>query len=274
MSRQEGPRHPRAIASLQNPHVKAARRLHRRGDRIRQGAFLAEGPHVVEEALASGTDVRELFVSAEIQVSERLMSLASAARLPVVRASEQVIASMSDTVTSQGVVAVVADPTVSIERIDVPAGLVVVLAEIADPGNAGTMLRSAVAAGADGVVFAGNCVDPLNPKVVRASAGALFKVPVARDQPPAAVFDHLKSVGLTVIGCDVAAGRSYDQVDLTVPIAVVLGNEARGLTDEWRVFLDETVMIPMAGPVESLNVAVAGSVVLFDALRQRRALAH
>jgi TrmH family RNA methyltransferase len=176
---------------------------------------------------------------------------------------------VGDAATSQGVLA-------TVERVDGPwpapdrTDLVVVLAALGDPGNGGTLLRAAVAAGAGAVVVAGG-VDPTSPKVVRSSAGALFAVDVVTAESPTAALDRLHDLGFRTVGTTVMGGEPYDRVDLTGPVAVVLGNEAHGLAPDVVATLDQVVTVPMAGPTESLNVAMAGTVVVFEVLRQRRA---
>jgi TrmH family RNA methyltransferase len=146
-----------------------------------------------------------------------------------------------------------------------------VLAEVRDPGNAGTLVRAAVAAGAEAVVFGAGSVDPLGPKTVRAAAGSLFSVTVIRNVDIRQALAQLRASGFTVVGADARATTSPEQVDLTARVALVLGNEAWGLPAEMVDLLDLTVGIPMPGPVESLNVGIAGSILLFEAVRQRRA---
>jgi TrmH family RNA methyltransferase len=148
--------------------------------------------------------------------------------------------------------------------------LVLVLVDVADPGNAGTLLRAAEASGAAAVLFCGSSVDPSNGKCVRASAGALFHVPVATGGDVVEVLEELGRRGVARVATLVEGGRPYDTTDLTGPVAVVLGSEARGLSDAVIALVDQPVTIPMAGRSESLNVAMAGSVLCFEALRQRR----
>ncbi|MEX2032575.1 MAG: RNA methyltransferase, partial [Dehalococcoidia bacterium] len=149
-------------------------------------------------------------------------------------------------------------------------GVVVVAIDVADPGNLGTILRSAEAAAADAVVVCGTSVDPRNPKVVRASAGACFGMPVNHCEHSLEVLEHLRSQGRRLIGAVAHGGEPYDSIDLVRPSALVVGNEAHGLDEEAQASLDHLVSIPMATPAESLNVAMAATVVLFDAARQRR----
>jgi RNA methyltransferase, TrmH family len=221
---------------------------------------------VVAEALSAGAYVVEVFVIPG--ASEKIESLAAAADVPVHRVSEQVLASVSDTATPQGVVARVRSPALSIEELELGAGLVVVLADVRDPGNAGTLMRSALAVGADGVVACSGAVDPLHPKTVRASAGAIFRISLVRGVEVGAAVEALRARGLVVVGADQNGADAWT-VDLTRPLALVIGNEAWGMGSTVRSAVDEVVSIPMPGPTESLNAGIAGSVLLFEALRQR-----
>lgn len=213
--------------------------------------FVLEGPKLLEEALAAGAPVETVYVSEDAPPVDH-------ADVRVLRRG--VLERVADTVTPQPVLAVC-------RRIDVPmnaiadATFVVVCVDVQDPGNAGTILRSAEAAGAGGVVFAGSSVDPYNPKTVRASAGSLFHVPV--------VLADLADVPQRTLGTVAHGGTPIDEVDLGVPVAVVLGNEAHGLPSDAPI--DEWVTIPMAGRTESLNVGMAAAVLCFEVARRRRA---
>jgi RNA methyltransferase, TrmH family len=224
---------------------------------------------VVGEALGAGADVVEVF--AVPGAPEEIETLATKAGVEVHRVSEAVLASMSDTATPQGVVARVRSPAVTIEDLELKSGLVVVLADVRDPGNAGTLMRSALAAGADGVVACSGAVDPLHPKTVRASAGAIFRIPLVRGGDLEEAIGGLRKRGLVIVGAD-QNGVDAWTADLSRPLALVIGNEAWGLATSVRPALDETVSIPMPGPAESLNAGIAGSVLLFEALRQRSAV--
>ena len=148
------------------------------------------------------------------------------------------------------------------------------LVDVSDPGNAGTLLRAAEAAGAAAVLFCGGSVDPCNPKCVRASAGALFHLPVSGGGEALAVLEGLGHAGVRRAATVVRGGTPYDEVDLTGPVAIVLGSEAHGLPAELDALVDDRLTIPMDGRSESLNVAMAGSVLCFESLRQRRAAAR
>ncbi len=173
-----------------------------------------------------------------------------------------VIERVASTESPQPLLAVVAMPQRSIEDLR-GATAVIVADRLADPGNLGTILRSAEAAGVDGVVLISGSVDPFNPKVVRASAGALFNVMVIPDTP----LHHLQQLGLPLIGTSSHQGESYFDSDWVAPYALVLGSEAHGVSEAMPI--DRWVTIPHAGRAESLNVAMAGSIVVFEARRQR-----
>jgi RNA methyltransferase, TrmH family len=197
-------------------------------------------------------------------------SAAAAAGVEVLEVSAQVLTALTETVTPQGAVAVAESPAVSLD--DLPSDLptVLVLAGVSDPGNAGTLLRTAAAAGADAVVFAENSVDPLNPKVVRASSAALFLVPFVRDAGIAEVASALRSRGCTLLGAAAGGKNAFTEVDLTRSSAIFVGNESGGLPASAVDVVDEMVAIPMPGRTESLNAGIAGSILLFEAVRQRR----
>jgi RNA methyltransferase, TrmH family len=185
---------------------------------------------------------------------------------------EGVLATATDTVTPQPVAAVAPIADLALEdALEHAVDQVLVLVGIGDPGNLGTLLRCADAVGVELVVCCDHSVDPYGPKSVRASAGALFRLRIVREADSTATVAALQTRGLRCLGTVVRDGTPYDQVDLTGPWAIVLGHEAHGLPDRLQRQLDELITIPMRGPVESLNVGMAGTVVCFEALRQRRA---
>ena len=178
-----------------------------------------------------------------------------------------VMQAMTDTSSPQGMTAVVEVPSTDIEDLPQGATFVLVLADVRDPGNAGTLIRSALGAGADAILFADGSVDPFGPKTVRSSVGALFGLPIFQ-APIENGISLLKARGFAILGTEVGA-EPVHSFDLTEPTAFVLGNEAWGIPPELDRLLDSKVGIPMPGPIESLNVAVAGSILLFEAARQR-----
>ncbi|MBM2623342.1 RNA methyltransferase [Actinoplanes sp. LDG1-06] len=252
--------------TARTPRVAAARKLQRRRDRDQTGRFLAEGPQAVREALAAGV-VLELFATAEA------MSRYGDLSAHFTEVDDDALASLAETVQPQGLVAVC-------EQVDVPLKealakrprLVAVAAEIRDPGNAGTVLRTADAAGAGAVIFAGDAVDPYNGKCVRASAGSLFHVDVVRT--PLDVVTPLREAGLRVLA---TSGYGADDLDtladdgvLREPTAWLFGSEAHGLPDELLEAADRRVRVPIYGGAESLNLAAAAAVCLYASARAQR----
>ena len=232
---------------------------------------MVEGAELVRTAWAAGAVPESIYVAAEgagdPDVAE-VASMAEAAGVRVYELAPGVIGKVADTVTPQPMMAVFAMVDVPLSSVAGRADLVVVLHDVRDPGNAGTVLRSADAAGAGAVVFSAGTVDPYNPKTVRASAGSLFHVPVVVEADTVAVLESLAGHGFRRLGAVVRDGQDYVSVDWGQRTALVLGNEAAGLPGDLP--LDGQVAIPMAGRAESLNVGVACAVLCFEALRQRR----
>lgn len=257
-----------AVLGARHPEVDRLRRLaRRRPDRAAERAFVIEGPKALADALEAGAPIEVLYVDGSVDGD--LVARADAAGVVVRRLERGVLERVADTVTPQGAVAVAPWVDVAIDALVDPT-LVLVAVDVQDPGNAGTLLRTAEAAGASAVVFAGGSVDVFHPKVVRASAGSLFHVQVVSGGEPVDVLEQLGAVGMHRLGTVAAGGTPLDDVDLTAPVAFVLGNEGRGLPPEVADVLDGHVTIPMAGRSESLNVGMAGAVLCFEAARQRR----
>jgi TrmH family RNA methyltransferase len=220
----------------------------------------------VAEALASEVEVLE--VSAEPDAPGGVLESAAAAGIPVHAVEAGSLARATSPVTPQPVAALAVIPAPA--AVDAVRGLVLVLVGVADPGNAGTLVRIAEAAGATAVVSCADAVDVWNPKCVRAAAGSLFRVPHAHVRDAAECIGRLREAGMTLLACDAAGAVDHDATDLTGDVAVLLGNEAHGLTPDIVAAADRVVRIPMEGSVESLNVAMTGAVVAFEAARQRR----
>jgi len=233
--------------------------------------MVVEGPTLVAEALTAGIKLREGFAAPGTDPT--LVAAMRSAGATVREVSLEVLARSLDSVTPQGVAAVADRPEIDLASAVAAAArgpLALVLVDVADPGNAGTLLRVSEAAGAAAVLFCGSSVDPCNPKCVRASAGALFHVPVATGGDPLQVLDDLEGAGVPTAATVVRGGRPYDELDLTGPLALILGSEAHGLDPSVSSRVDHLATIPMEGRSESLNVAMAGAVLCFESLRQRR----
>jgi TrmH family RNA methyltransferase len=264
------------FTSTRSPRVKAARQLGKRTLRQRARSFLAEGPQAAGEALAAPGVVTELFVTGPAQARyAELVAVAARRDVPVHQVSGEVMAELAQTVTPQGILAVCRFVDVPLSQLTAASPrLAVVLANVRDPGNAGTVLRTADAAGAQGVIFSEGSVDPYNSKSVRASAGSLFHVPVVMGAPLPAAVAALREAGLRVLAADGGARRSLDELAagglLRQPTAWLFGNEAWGMPGEVLSLADEAVAVPIYGRAESLNLAAAAAVCLYASARAQR----
>ncbi|WP_459714908.1 TrmH family RNA methyltransferase [Actinophytocola sp. KF-1] len=246
------------------PRVAAARALSRRVGRQRAGRFLVEGTQAVREALTWPGEVHELFVTEAFAARDtELHGLAAARGVEVSLVTDRAMAGLSDTVTPQGVVAVCSfvDVPLATALAGTPS-LVAVLVEVSDPGNAGTVIRVADAAGADAVVLAGDAVDPHNGKCVRASTGSVFHLPIAR----ASVDETLAAcrvAGLRLVATDGYADSELTPATAPAPVAWLFGSEAHGLPDAVKSAADMSLRVPLYGKAESLNLATAATVCLY-----------
>lgn len=260
---------------LTNPRaerVASVRALARRSVRERSGRYLVEGPQAVREAVTHrpGELVELYLTSAAAQRHPGIAEAAQQAGVPVFEASDDVLAAMADSQTPQGVLAVCR--IVPVPLVDVVAGrprLVVVLAQIRDPGNAGTVIRAADAFGADAVVFTEGSVDPWSPKVVRSGVGSSFHLPIVTGVAAAPALAQLRAAGIRVFAADGAGGQLLPEIALDEPHAWVFGNEAWGLTPEVLQECDQVVRIPVAARLESLNLAMAATVCLWSSSQAR-----
>jgi RNA methyltransferase, TrmH family len=257
------------VTSAGNSAIKAARKLRRAGRR-EADAFLVEGPQAVREGIGH---LQRLFVTEAAASREAgLLEVAAARGVDLVCVSESVLGTIAETVSPQGLVGVAALGAPSLDDALHAATLVVVAWEVRDPGNAGALIRTADAAGADVVVLAGDCVDPRNGKAVRASAGSLFHLPVVEERDWGAVRAACSAAGLLLVAADASGVVEHTDLDLTAPTALVFGNEARGLGEAVVADCDRTVRVPIHGRAESLNLAATVAVLTYEAARQRTAV--
>lgn len=240
--------------------MAAAVKLHRHVGRRRAARFLAEGPNLVEAALRRGL-VCEVFATEA--AADRFGPMLDGAPLHLV--TERAAKALSDTVTPVGLVAVCRMPEVSVEDVLSSAPrLVAVAVETAEPGNAGTLIRLADAMGADAVILAGNSVDPYNGKCLRSSAGSIFALPVVQASDTFKLLAGLRDAGLQVLATTLDGETPLSDADLTKPTAWLFGSEAHGLAADVAAAADARVTIPMRGSAESLNVAAAASICLYE----------
>jgi TrmH family RNA methyltransferase len=255
------------ITSVRNARVAAALRLHKRTFRDADRAFLVEGAQAAGEALRERGALRTLFHADPLHP---LVARAEEGGVELVHVSREVMAKLTGTVTPQGLVGVAPFVDVGVDQLPDAPACVAVLHAVRDPGNAGTVLRSADAAGADAVVFSSASVDVYNAKTVRASAGSLFHLPIVRGAGTDEAVAALRARGMRVLAMDARGEADLLQQDLAEPVAFLFGNEAWGLPEEVARLADATVRVPIAGRAESLNLAAAATVCLFEWARRRR----
>jgi rRNA methylases len=263
------------IDNPRSPRVRAVAKLAKRSAREETGLFLVEGPQSVSEALAFHPEhVVELFVAApSLDRHAHLVRAAGEAGIAAETVTDAVLDAMADTVTPQGILATCRQLPVTVaELVARKPRLVAILEEVRDPGNAGTIIRAADAVGADGVILTGNSVDAYNPKVVRSTTGSIFHVPVAQKATLGEALAAVRGAGLQALAADVK-GADLPRVRdaLAAPTAWVFGNEARGLEDDQLRLVDRVVKLPIYGRAESLNLATAASVCLYESAFAQRA---
>lgn len=260
--------------------VKAARKLTRRASRMSERLFLAEGPQAVREALKLDGCVVEIFATYDATARHgELASLARDSGTCWRLVEDAALASLTDTISPQGVAAVCRFAEVTFAQvIEAAPQLIAVCVDVRDPGNAGAVIRCADAVGADAVILTGNSVDPYNGKVVRASAGSIFHLPLVREAAVEPTVSALQAAGCQVLAADGASQVSLDDVvdtgGLTRPTCWLFGNEAWGLSDEIRALADQVVAVPIYGRAESLNLATASAVCLYASARAQRTVAR
>ncbi|TAN37563.1 MAG: RNA methyltransferase [Verrucomicrobia bacterium] len=261
------------ITSLQNPRVKQVVKLRDRGDRDATGLLLIEGYREVKRALDNHWKLHTLFFCRALFMGKNeqpLLERAAAAGTELIECSAPVFQKMAYRDRPEGLLALAPQVHRTLADLHLPTNPLVIVAEaIEKPGNLGTMLRSADAAGVHAVIVCDRCTDIHNPNVVRASIGTLFCVPVVEATTDEALA-WLRAQGIAALAATPHAAQEYTQVDMTRGIAIVVGTEQYGLSDRWMQNAEVQVRIPMLGQVDSLNVAAATTILLFEAVRQRR----
>ena len=250
------------------------RALSRRAARERESLFLVEGPQSVREVIFHRSDVvADLYVDPEsADRHTAVLEAARAARVPIREVSHEVLAAMCDTKVPQGIVAVCRFLDVDLSVVlDAQPKLVLILTNVRDPGNAGTAIRGADAAGADAVLFSDSSVDIYNPKVVRSTAGSLFHLPIVIGLPIPVLLDRVRRAGLALLAADGTGESQLAGVGLSGPHAWVMGNEAWGLESGVREACDSVVRVPIYGKAESLNLAMAATICLYASAGVQRA---
>lgn len=254
------------ITSRQNPKIKQIRKLNSGAKfRAQAGAFAVEGLRLLEEAQGTGIKPDWVIYTEDLdRRGERLLDNYRTQQVPCEPVTPEVLVAASDTKTPQGVLGVF--PLISLP-FPTSLSLLVILDSLGDPGNLGTLMRTSLAAGVDGLLLSPGSVDPFAPKVVRSAMGAHFKLPIRTASWP-----EITALAreMTLLLADMENGPSLWETDLTGPVGIILGSEAHGPGDEARKLANQPIHIPMSSRIESLNAAAAGAVLLFEVNRQRR----
>lgn len=256
--------------TVRSGRVKRAKRLATRSFRAESGEFLAEGPQAVREALIEGL-ARDIFVTPEAHERHADLPALDTGDAEWHLVDDEVLMHVADAVNPQGIVARCIQVQYELEAVLADnSKLILVCAEIRDPGNAGSVIRAADAAGADAVIFAGDSVDPWNPKVVRASVGSVFHIPIVVERDILTAIAAVNDAGLQVLAADGTGDIGLFDVPLDLPTAWLMGNEAWGLPEEIRGLADQVVSIPIYGRAESLNLATAATLCLYTSAQAQR----
>ncbi|MBA1335788.1 MAG: rRNA methylase [Firmicutes bacterium] len=261
------------ISSQSNPIIKKVKKLHSRAGRKKFKQYFIEGIRGVEQVLDNGAPVREALFSRDVLEfagGEDLIRRLEEKGIPVIEVSREVFDSIADTGSPQYIMAVLDIIQYEIESVISGENILVVIVDgIQDPGNLGTIIRTADAAGADGVILLKGTADLYNPKTVRSTMGSVFSTPIIHADDAASLIELLHRHGVAVVATGLEGSKYYFEVDYTGSTAVVIGSEAHGVSDGIMERCDECVRIPMQGKAESLNAAVASAVVLYKAVEQR-----
>lgn len=257
------------LTGLQNPMVKAAAELKQKKYRQQQGLFLAEGLRTVEEAVRYGAVQSIFYTAIEDDRTRAVLEEAAAKQIKLVCVSDKVLKKIADTETPQGIIAVCEMHSKRLDDFLASGKMLLVLDRVTDPGNIGTMLRTADAAGVGGLLLLQGCADIYAPKTVRASMGSLFHLPVLSGLSEELLVQAARKAGYELLVTCLDGADNLYKADLQGRIAFIMGNEANGVSDALLAAADKRVFIPMQGRAESLNVAMAAGIVMFEALRQR-----
>lgn len=261
------------IQSLQNTVVKDCVNLALKKYRQQQGLFIVEGWKLIDEVLDSGWQIKDIFIEktalanlASVKINQLQQACENFYKI-----NEEILKKISDVQTAQGILATVymPKPQLDLEKLASQNGLTLVLETIQDPGNLGTLIRTAVATGVQAIVLVENCADLYAPKVVRGSMGGIFRVPII-GMSRLEVLERLKASNYKILVTSLEAAQNVYEIELPVRMALVLGNEANGVSEVFLQASDLKIVLPQLGKIESLNVAIAGSVLMYEYLRQNK----
>lgn len=259
------------ITSNTNKIIKDIKLLHNKKDRWKDKCFFVEGTRSVEQCINANSPVKYVVYSTELLSDDGKNLLHEIEKKDYIlhRISKELFKSISDTDSPQGILAVVEFIEYSLKETLKENNFLVILDRVQDPGNMGTIIRTADAFGANAVIITGGCVDVYNPKTIRSTMGSIFQIPIVHIKDIRDALKELKNEGVSVIATSLDTDKySYD-IDFKSDCALVIGNEANGISDEVVALSDQKVKIPMIGLAESLNAGVASAVIMYEVLRQR-----
>lgn len=257
------------IKSKNNPKVKYWTSLLNKKGRQQTKQYIIEGVKLIEEALLANQVIESIILAEYMQLPDKITLHITNAKgeIELFSVSKEIIDKLADTNTPQGILAVVKQKDWQIEELLKKKGMLLLIDEIQDPGNLGTIIRSANGAGVDGVIIGIGTVELYSPKVIRSAMGSIFHLPIISADLDD-VIKHLKADGIKVIGTSPYTDQIYYDVDLTNNVAILIGNEAKGLSEHRKEQVNEMMKIPLTGEAESLNAAMATTIILFDRVRQ------
>ncbi|QIB27210.1 23S rRNA (guanosine(2251)-2'-O)-methyltransferase RlmB [Caloranaerobacter azorensis] len=262
------------ITSLSNPLIKSIKSLHKKRDRWKQKKFFVEGVRAVEEAIKSDAKIDLILYTESLFDTfggQELFKLIDKREYRLLKITEKILKTISDTENPQGIIAVIEFNLVNLEDIFIEQGnFIIILDRIQDPGNLGTIIRTADAFGSNGIVLTSGCVDVFNPKTIRATMGSLFHLPISYEDNIKDVITKFKESGIKIIATSLDAKHFCYDVDLLQDFALIIGNEASGVSKEAIELSDYKIKIPIEKRTESLNAAIASGVIMYETYRQRK----
>ena len=271
----------RFISSENNDLIKKVKSLKLKKYRELRKEFFVEGARIVKEALMSSAEIKEIIISEKASENEDIAeTICMAIKLgcDIYTVSETVFKSISETTNPQGILATIKMADYDLEEMIIAKSIdvckcdkyFVILDEIKDPGNMGTIIRTADAAGFNGVIVSKGCVDVYNPKVLRSTMGSIFHIPINLSQDLSYALKEIKSQNIRVYAAHTKGNLYYYEADMTQSTAIVIGNEAFGISDKTMESADELISIPITGRAESLNASVAAGILMYEPLRQKK----
>lgn len=261
------------ISSIQNPLIKEIKLLTQKKHRDGFGKFIIEGFKLIHDAIEFGAEIETILIDDKIKEThevKKIIRFATQTKIILGFVTEKIIKELSDTVQPQGIIGIVKSKKSEIDEDSIEnKTLFIMLENIQDPGNLGTIIRSCEAAKIDGLILLKGCVDLYNPKVIRGTMGAIFNLPIYFTDNSEGILHKLKKSGFKLFGTTIDAKKNYFDLDLTKKTVIIFGNESKGLSEEMIDRVDNLIKIPMLGKINSLNVSQSVGIVLYEALRQR-----